>query len=234
MKCIAIDDEPLALNIIQEYCNRLSDIELETYSSPLSGMERIRQWKPEVVLLDIEMNGVSGMELAHKIPSDCALIFTTAYAQYALEGFEVNAVDFLHKPFFFQRFEKAISKAREWLKMKDLLKVSRSEARQLMLKSDYKTVGIPIDSIVYVESFDNYVKVHLSDLSEISSKTSLKSIEEQLEPKDFLRIHRSYLISLRRLSSFNRSEVGLEKDRIQLPIGKKYLTEVLYALKGTE
>lgn len=110
IKCIAIDDEPIALSIIRRYCEQRGNVALETYTSPRQGMLRIREWKPDVVFLDIEMNDVSGMELARRLPACCCLIFTTAYAQYALEGFEVNAVDFLHKLYFYDRFERAMQK----------------------------------------------------------------------------------------------------------------------------
>ncbi|MDE6857700.1 MAG: response regulator, partial [Alistipes sp.] len=163
MKCIAIDDEPIALSIIGRYCERRGNLELETYSSPRQGMRRIREARPDVVFLDIEMNGVSGLELARELPPSCCLIFTTAYAHYALDGFDVDAVDFLHKPYFYERFNRAVHKAEQWLRMHDLLDVSVSSARQLCLKSEYKNVTVCVDTIVYVESIDNYVKVHLSD-----------------------------------------------------------------------
>ncbi|MGM9753763.1 MAG: LytR/AlgR family response regulator transcription factor [Candidatus Cryptobacteroides sp.] len=230
MRCIAIDDEPVALSIIEQYCCRYGGVELETYSSPHKGLERIMEWQPELVFLDIEMNGASGLEIASKLPPSCCLIFTTAYAHYALEGFEVNAVDFLHKPYFYQRFERAMQKVEQWLKMRDLLKMSQQH-RQIQIKSEYKTLSVPIDSIIYVESFDNYVKFHLADGSAFSSKSSLKNIEEMLAGEDFLRIHRSFLISLRRVRSFSRSEVSLDKCCESLPIGKKYVDDVIRALE---
>lgn len=148
MKVIAIDDEPIALNIIEQYCKRRGGIVLETYSKPRMGMQRIREWLPDIVLLDIEMNGTSGIELARQLPSSCCLIFTTAYAHYALDGFEVNAVDFLHKPYFYERFDRAIQKAEHWLRMNDLLRTSESATRQFILKSEYKNVTVSIDMIL--------------------------------------------------------------------------------------
>lgn len=231
MKVIAIDDEPIALNIIERYCEQRGGIVLETYSKPLMGMQRIREWLPDIVLLDIEMNGTSGIELARQLPPSCCLIFTTAYAHYALEGFEVNAVDFLHKPYFYERFDRALQKAEQWLRMHDLLRNSESAARQIILKSDYKNVGISMDMILYVESIDNYVKLHLADGTSVLSKMSLHAIEEELPQEEFIRIHRSFLVSRRRIGSFSRSEVTLARDGKSLPIGKKYLDEVIRQLK---
>ena len=114
LKCIAIDDEPIALNIIESYCQQHGEIQLETFTSPQEGMNRIKEISPDIVFMDIEMTGYSGIELAKELPADSALIFTTAYANYALEGFDVDAVDFLHKPYFYERFCRAIQKAEQW------------------------------------------------------------------------------------------------------------------------
>lgn len=230
MKCIAIDDEPIALSIISRYCKQRGNVELETYSSPRLGMQRIHEWKPDIVFLDIEMNGVSGIELARQLPSSCCLIFTTAYAHYALEGFEVNAVDFLHKPYFYERFNRAMQKAEQWLRMHDLLQVSESSTRRIILKSSYKNVTILVDSILYVESIDNYVKVHLADSTSVLSKISLRAIEEQLPQGEFIRIHRSFLVSRIRITDFTHSEVILGKNGIRLPIGKRYMDDVISLL----
>lgn len=226
MKCIAIDDEPIALSIISRYCEQRGGIELETCSSPSLGMQRIREWMPDIVFLDIEMNGISGIDLARQLPRSCCLIFTTAYAHYALDGFEVNAVDFLHKPYFYERFNRAMQKAEQWLRMNDLLHVSESAERQLVLKSEYKNVNVSVDFILYIESIDNYVKVHLADGTSVLSKISLRATEEQLPQGEFVRIHRSFLVPRSRITSFSRSQVTLGKYGITLPIGKKYLDDV--------
>ncbi len=110
MRCVAIDDEPIALSIIEQYCNRLGGIELLTFTDPIEGMERIKLSTPDIVILDIEMGDINGLELARTLPAGVGLIFSTAYAQFAIDGFELNAVDFLHKPFAFSRFERAIQK----------------------------------------------------------------------------------------------------------------------------
>lgn len=234
MKVIAIDDEPIALNIIERYCERRGGIVLETYSKPLMGMRRIREWLPDIVLLDIEMNGTSGIELASQLPSSCCLIFTTAYAHYALDGFEVNAVDFLHKPYFYERFDRALQKAEQWLHMHDLLRASQSVARQLILKSEYKNVTVSIDTIFYIESMDNYVKVHFTNGMSVLSKIPMRIIEEQLPNGEFIRIHRSFLVPICRIISFSSSEIFLSNDGKKLPIGRKYLGKVVQVLKQKE
>ena len=231
IKCIAIDDEPIALNIISRYCERRGGLTLETYSSPRLGMQRVREWLPDIVLLDIEMNGTSGIELARQLPQSCCLIFTTAYVHYALDGFEVNAVDFLCKPYFYERFDRAVQKAEQWLRMHDLLNASESPARQLLLKSEYKNVTVSVDTILYIESIDNYIKIHSADGSSLLSKMPLHAIEEQLPADEFIRIHRSFIVPRKRIGKFSRTEVILTKTSESLPIGKKYADDVLAILK---
>ena len=231
IRCVAIDDEPVALSIVSNYCSRREGVELETFSSPDEGMRRILEWRPDVVFMDVEMNGVSGIDLARQLHQDCCLIFTTAYAHYALDGFEMNAVDFLHKPYFYDRFERALQKAEEWLRVRNLLKASGSSARQLILKSDYRNVSVPFDAIIFIESIDNYVKVHLSDGSSVQSKITLTSIGEQLPAGEFIRIHRSFIVRAAGIARFSRSEVTLSPSGKTLPVGKKYTGDVMSSLK---
>lgn len=234
MRCVAIDDEPIALAIIRRYCQQRGDVTLETYSSPHAGMKRVREWLPDIVFLDIEMNGVSGIELARQLPKGCCLIFTTAYAQYALDGFDVCAVDFLHKPFFYERFNRAMQKAEQWLRMNDLLRMAEAGARQIVLKSEYKNVTVSMDTILYIESVDNYVKLHLTDGKTILSKISLSSIQDCLPNREFMRIHRSFVVAVRRIEKFTRSAVILSNCGKCIPIGKKYAEEVIIRLHNQD
>lgn len=227
IRCVAIDDEPVALSIIRRYCELHGDVELETYSVPQLGMQRVLEWEPDIVFLDIEMNGVSGIELARRLPPSCCLVFTTAYAHYALEGFEVNAVDFLHKPYFYERFCRAMEKAVQWLRMHDLMRVSESSERQLLLKSEYKNVKVSVDTILYIESIGNYVKLHLADGASVLSKIPLCNIEEQLPKDEFVRIHRSFVVARNRIAGFTRLEVIIAKSGKSLPVGKKYVDSLM-------
>lgn len=231
MKCIAIDDEPIALGIVSSYCERRGGVVLETYSSPRIGMRRIREWHPDIVFLDIEMNGVSGIELARELPSSCCLIFTSAYAHYALEGFDANAVDFLHKPYFYDRFDRAMRKAEQWLRMNDLLNASESVSRKIVLKSEYRNVALSVDTILYIESVDNYVRIYGTDGRTLLSKITLRSIEERLPYGEFIRIHRSFVVPKNKIAGFSRTEVVLSKGGKRLPVGRKYADSVLAELE---
>lgn len=158
----------------------------------------------------------------------------TAYAHYALDGFEANAIDFLHKPFFYERFCRAIDKAEQWLQMRRLLDASRTDGPVITLKSDYKNVTVAVGSIVFIESIDNYVKLHLADGGTLLSKMPLYSIESQLPPADFLRIHRSFIVARCRVSSFTRTELELKGLGRRLPIGKKYAADVARAFRQAQ
>ena len=117
MKCVAIDDEPMALEVIKSFCQRVGDIELHTFTNPLAGIDHVKRTHPELLFLDVKMGEVSGVNLAREIPQGTFLVFTTAYAQYAIDGFDLNAVDFLHKPFSFTRFEKAVNKVQQAIRL---------------------------------------------------------------------------------------------------------------------
>lgn len=224
MRCIAIDDEPIALSIIQSFCQRMGDIELEIYSNPIEGIEAIQTAPPEIILLDIEMNDLSGLDLARQLPDDCILIFTTAHANYALDGYDLNAVDFLHKPFSYDRFTVAISRAIHIVELRNKAKTSDNPSdSHLVLKVEYQNVTIPTSDILYIEAMDNYIKVHTCDNRRILTQMTLKSVLELLPKGEFLRIHRSFIVSKTKIDSFTKRQVKLLAFKsITLPIGRIY------------
>ena len=224
--CIAIDDEPLALLVISRFCERCGDIDLTTFSEPRIGMEEIARRKPDLVLLDIEMNSVSGLDVAHWLPRECCFIFTTAHAQYAIDGFDLDAVDFLHKPFAYERFEQAIDKARRRIR-------ARRRARQpdtLVVKQEYNSISIPMDDIIYVEAMGNYVKIVRRSGGHVLSRTGIKALSEMLPEDQFLRVHRSYVVSRRGVEHFTKREVKVEGRETPIPIGKLYAEAAYEAL----
>lgn len=234
IRCIAIDDEPIALDIIDRYCTRYGGITLETFTSSNAAISRIALTKPDIVFLDIELGGVSGIEIARRLPPNTCIIFTTAYAHYAIDGFEVDAVDFLHKPFFYDRFARAMNKAEQWNQMHDLLRLSESADRQIIIKSDYRNISIAIYNILYIEAVDNYIKLHLADGSTVLSKISLRAIQQML-PKDmFIRIHRSFIVARNRISSFTRTTVTINNTSLQLPIGRKFTDQILMLMNKSQ
>ena len=202
ISCIAIDDEPIALLIIRQFCERKGGLELTAFSEPLIGLQEIGRCKPDLVFLDIEMNSTSGLDIAHALPPESCLIFTTAHAQYALNGFELDAVDFLHKPFAYERFEKAVEKALRFI-----------EAKRNKVPEN-------------IEAMENYTKIFRTSGNYILSRTSLKAIQKMLPKDRFLRTHRSYIISINKIERFSKREITLKGCSATIPIGRQYAENV--------
>ena len=220
IKCVAIDDEPIALSIIQKYCNRYGGVELKSFTSPIAGMEYIRTTKPDIVFLDIEMNSHNGVALAKDLPEGTCLIFTTAYANYALDGFNVDAVDFLHKPIFYPRFEKAMEKAKKYLQATN----TETSAGIITLKAEYKNVVINLKDVFLVEAMDNHVKIYRKGLPTVVPQITMKEIESMLPDDTFVRIHRSYIIALPFVEKFSNKTVYLQDFPRPVPAGRKYIS----------
>lgn len=221
IRCVAIDDEPLALQVISKFCNRIGNIELLTYSDPLVGLDVIRQTKPHIAFLDIEMENITGLAIARQLPEETCFIFTTAYLDYALEGFELDAVDYLHKPFAYSRFQTAIFKALRRLRLDEAV----DDNRYILVKQDYNNVSIPLAEILYIEAMEGYVKIYRENGDCTVSRMILKNIGRQLPEQDFIRIHRSFIVQKSKIKSFNKREIELRTGKL-LPIGRLYSNEV--------
>ncbi len=232
MRSVAIDDEPLALSIIQSYFGEYAPQHtLECYNNPIEGMKAISSERPDVVFMDIEMNDYSGLELARELPFDTILIFTTAHASYALDGYEVNAVDFLHKPFSGDRFRSAIERAEQILNIRNMAKNGNAPTltTHITIKVDYQNITIPTASIRDIEAMDNYVKINREGQPPLLSKMSIKYIMELLPDVDFIRIHRSFIVARRCISSYTKTRVHLDCDK-SLPVGRNYAESLFQAM----
>lgn len=222
LDCIAIDDEPLALEIIEKFAQRLGGMAVATYSDPVEGLEAIERRRPDVVFLDIEMGNVSGLDIARRLPGGVCLIFTTAYLEYAPAGFELDAVDYLHKPFAFDRFGKAVAKAVRRLRE---VESADSQTRTLVVKQEYSNVAIPLVRIKYIEAMEGYVKIFRTDGICTITRMLLKNIGAQLPADAFMRVHRSFIVSRAAVQSFTRREVVLAGGTA-IPVGRQYAAEV--------
>lgn len=220
IKCVAIDDEPIALDVIEKFCQRIGGIELSVFSDPALGIEMIRREKPQIAFLDIEMENINGLTIASQLPEDTCFIFTTAYLEYALEGFELDAVDYLHKPFAFTRFQTAFSKA-----LRRIRGNMPEHDQGILVKEEYNNVHIPLTEILYIEAMEGYVKIYRENDVCTVSRVILKNIGNQLPEKDFIRIHRSFIIQRSKVRSFNKREVILKNGKV-LPIGRQYSNDV--------
>lgn len=224
LNCWIVDDEPLALSLIESYVQRVPFLKLTgKYSNALSAMKHIAGEKVDVLFLDIQMPEVNGMEFARVLDDHTRLIFTTAFSEYALEGYKVNAMDYLLKPFSFSDFLTAARKALSWFEMTGGSREPAAEHERvgLFVKSEYKLLHVLYDEILYIEGLKDYVKIYTeSDPKPILSLMSLKSLEEVLPDDRFLRVHRSYIIHTSKISSITKNRIAIGKK--QVPVGETY------------
>lgn len=223
MKCIILDDERLAIDVIRTHVERIPYLEIvgET-TDAFEAINLLSTQKIDLLFLDIQMPTLTGIELLKSLEKIPMVIFTTAYPEFALESYEYNAVDYLVKPIPFERFLKAVNKANSLFKLDDSKGVALSpdtESEIIFVKTEYKTIRINLNNIHYVESKKDYVIFHLENES-IRSILSMKSVEEQLPTKHFLRIHRSFIIAINKINEIERNTVLMKEDR--LSVGSNY------------
>ena len=220
IRVIAIDDEPLALRQLEMYIAKVPFLELVAACSSANQAKPYLE-QAEAVFLDINMPDLSGMDFIKSLPHPPAVVFTTAYSEFAVEGFRVNAVDYLLKPFSFKEFEASCGKLREQLEMKAALAGKEADAI-LHVKADYRTVSVDTRKIVYIESWSEYIKIHLVDEeAPVIALYSLKNLIDQLPKGRFMRIHRSYIIALGFVAEASRTRVRL-RNGVTLPVGEQY------------
>lgn len=210
IRCLIVDDEPLALNLIEGYVKKTPFLELAgRCNNAFEALERLGGGDIDLLFLDIQMPGLNGVELSRTLSGGPKVIFTTAFEEYALEGFRVDAIDYLLKPFNYEEFVKAANKAREWLSIKDGHKHAVPEEKDtLFVKSEYKLVKIELKKVTYIEGLKDYAKIFLEGQNRpVMTLMSLKSLEEQLPSGDFMRIHRSFIIRLDKVDMIERNQV---------------------------
>ena len=205
LRCIIVDDEPLAVKMLEAYVARTPQLQLvASFNDPVEALSAIRSQAPELVFLDIQMPDLDGMELSRMLPADTRVVFTTAFKQYAFESYEVSALDFLLKPIRYQKFLEAVQKAQDWFALKDAAESAQapSDKTAVFLKVDGVLRKVDLADILYVEGMKDYVMFHLSSAREpLVTHMTMKAVEEMLPPKEFMRIHRSYIVALSHISS---------------------------------
>ena len=229
IKAIAIDDEPPALKLIENFCSEVSFIELEkTFTSPADALKYLAKFPVDLLFLDINMPSLSGIELYKEVKQDTMAIFTTAHSEYAVEGFNLNAVDFLLKPFTIERFMQAVNKANDFYQYQH---PGQGSVQQfLFIRADYSLMKIPIADILYVESYDDYLKIHIYNQKMVVTRMTMKSILDKLPATEFIRIHRSYIIAFSRIESVRAKSLMISG--MELPIGASYDENLQRILRG--
>ena len=218
--CVIVDDEPMALKLVESYVNKTPFLELKKKcSSAIEALEFIKETPVDLLFLDIQMPDLTGLEFSKMLPKETRVIFTTAFDQYALEGFKVEAIDYLLKPFDYAEFLSAANKANTWfslVKGKQESIISK-EKEFLFIKSEYKQLRIKLADVLYFEGLKDYIKIYLKDEPKpILTLMSLKSIEEELSNTQFLRVHRSFIVSLKNVEVIERSQIVINKQRITI------------------
>lgn len=224
LKCIAIDDEPLALELISQYIKRIPELELiQTFDDAISGGEFLRKNTIDLLFIDINMPDITGIELVRSLTKKPATIFTTAYKKFAFEGFELEAVDYLLKPISFERFSKAAQRVIDFHALKFLTKPVTDE--HIFVRSEYRMIKIDLDQITYIEGLEDYIRIHLSNTKPVMTLMTLKGILEKLPPEKFKRIHRSYIVPVAKVQSILNRKITLINN-VQLPVSDSYASFV--------
>jgi DNA-binding LytR/AlgR family response regulator len=224
IKAIAIDDEPMPLNILLRYSQETDQIELaKTFTSTLAARNFLTENKIDLLFLDINMPAQSGLDFFKSLSDSYMVIFTTAHAEYAVDGFNLNAVDYLLKPYSLERFKQAINKAVEFHKFR-----KGNNTNEIFVKADYGITKIPIEEIVLIEAYTDYLKIHRTDKKMVITRMTMNNIAKLL-PNNFIRVHRSYLIPMSKVAQWSSREIILGEHKI--PIGKTYHKEVQELLK---
>jgi DNA-binding LytR/AlgR family response regulator len=215
--CIAIDDEPLALQLINEYCSKISFLKLEkTFTNTDEAKAWLQENTVDLLFLDIQMPDINGMQFYKSLTHKPPVVFTTAYKDFAAEGFNVDAVDYLLKPFEYDRFLKACYKVKEYI---EFLSSQELQLNSIFVKVNYEIMKINLKDIELIEALDDYIKIYIKP-NPVLTLMTLKSIQEKLPSRDFVRVHRSFIVPLARIEKFSKTKLWTAGKEI--PIGSSY------------
>lgn len=230
IRCIAIDDEPWALALIEKYAKQLPQLELvATFEDAIAGSEFLRKYPVDLLFLDINMPDMNGLTLANSLTSKPFIVFTTAYKKFAYEGFELEAIDYLLKPFELDRFQKAVEKVEKAMQAQQLSQ--KSNDASIFVWSEHQQVKVVLSEIQYIESRKDYTCFHLYNKPKLLTLLPLKKTEELLPNDQFVRVHRSYIIPVKEIKKIASRKIILQSGE-ELPIGRLYADNVDALLKA--
>lgn len=221
IKALAIDDEPLALSVIESFCSQLDYIDLQkTFTKPNEALKHLNKYPVDLLFLDIHMPSLTGIDFYKNIEQNTLVIFCTAHGQYAVEGFNLNALDYLLKPFTFDRFKQATDKARDYV----TLSVNQKN-QHIFIRADYRLQKIILDDITHIEALDDYLKIYIHQQKTIVARMTMKTMLEKLPSSDFIRVHRSFIVPIKKVESLRNKMLQIGDKKI--PIGNSYEEQVL-------
>ena len=222
IRAIALDDEPPALGVVENFCSRVDFIDLaKTFTNPDEALRYLAKFPVDLIFLDIRMPSISGFHFQRQISQDIMVIFTTAYSQYAVEGFNVNAVDYLLKPFTYDRFMQAVNKAGDYYRF--LHQQEPDTQHFLFVRADYSLVKIMLEDILYIEGLDDYLKIHQEGRKPVVARMTMKAMLEKLPARHFARVHRSFIVPLVKIEKVRNKIIFIGK--VEIPVGKSYEKE---------
>lgn len=217
IRCIAVDDEPPGLNMIKSYIEKTPFLKLEgAYTNPVTALTEAKEKNIDLAFLDINMPDINGMQLSKLLPENCRIIFTTAYEEYALESYKVDAIDYLVKPISYDDFLQAANKAKQYF---ELLRSDKDEKEFFFVKADYKLHQVRFEDVLYFKNVKDYIQIYQKDGSRLMPLMSLKSVEAIL-PSNFMKVHRSFIVNLNEIKTVERSRIVFGKEYI--PIADNY------------
>lgn len=219
IRAIAIDDEPLALRLLENFCTTVDFLELEkSFTKPNEALKYLKQYPVDLLFLDVEMPSMNGIDLYKDVKQNTLVIFTTAHMEYAVEGFNLNALDYLLKPFSHDRFLVAVNKAKDYFDKHR--QTAQSLQDHILIRADYSLIKIELADIVLIESLRDYMKIFLTNGKHILARMTMKSMIEKLPVREFVRVHRSFIIPLSKIKSVRHKTIYIGNHEI--PISNSY------------
>jgi DNA-binding LytR/AlgR family response regulator len=217
LKAIALDDEPLALEVLQSFCNQMEEISLEkTFTKSEDAFKYLKKYPVDLLFLDINMPSISGIDFYKKLPHKTMVIFTTAYSEYAVDGFNLSATDYILKPFTFSRFQQAVEKAHSQWKLQN----QNPEQLYLFIRADYSLIKILFSDILFIEGLDDYLKIHIQNQKTVVARMTLKVILEKLPSLEFFRVHRSFIVPISKIDKVRNKIIYINDEEI--PVSASY------------
>ena len=222
MTCIIVDDEPLAVRQLAAYAERTPDLQLlDTFTDSIAAINAVKEQKPDLLFLDIQMPNINGMELARNLPAQTRVVFTTAFKEYAFESYEVNALDFLLKPIRYTKFLESVEKARQWFGKEKEPETAVPALPSIFIRVDGELCNIPVERITYVSGMKDYVIFYLDgERKPLVTHLTMKAVEEMLPSQLFMRVHRSYIIAVDKIRKVDRNDcIYIGDEIIHIPDG---------------
>lgn len=222
INAIAIDDEPLALTVIQSLCAKSGSINLQkTFTQPNEALKYLRKFPPDLIFCDIQMPAMTGINLVKSLQQNTMVIFTTAFSEYAVVSYELNAIDYLLKPINQKRFTQAITKAQEYFDY--INRKDQNAEKNIFIRADFSLVKIPLADILYIEGLADYLKIYIKDRKTIVARMSMKDMMEKLHDTDFIRVHRSFILPFSKIEAVRGTTIFIGEK--EFPIGRTYTDE---------